>query len=42
MKNEEFSDRQSKFYNQKIKRVENGIYEITLVEIEKRILLLEK
>lgn len=35
MKNEEFSDRQSKFNNQEIKRLENGIYEITLVEIEK-------
>ena len=44
--NEEFTDEQAEYYNQEIERIENGIYEgvneISLEELEKRVTQLEK
>ena len=45
LKNEEFSDKQAKFYNDEIDRFENGnlsnVSELKLKDLEKRILRLE-
>ena len=44
--NEEVTDEQAEYYNQEIERIENGIYEgvneISLEELEKRVTQLEK
>lgn len=44
--NEEFSDEEAEFYNKEIENIENGnltnVSEITLEELEERIILLEE